>query len=291
MQQWPAGIAYVCCPHDIDRATYIKDCFQNNRISIKMEDGSYHNRVIIPSSILNEIEFPKSPEELGSAVGYVTETQHQKPMIFACYPKGDILGQGREHSFQFYRKLDDKFIMIDGDVKEGVLSININGGQGVSKMNISLDNESDTSELEVEVAGSVSIKTTNQTVLENHEEFRSVVEDSVEEEEKKSVISQTKEKTTFSNKHIVLNGENIEAIHYKGYRILINETGIEIDALDKEVTIRAGDSEIVIDDEGVEIESKEIRLNGSFEALYNKIPGTPIANVSQIGISKKVRIG
>ena len=42
MQQWPAGIAYVCCPYDIDRATYIKDCFQNNRISIKMEDGSYH---------------------------------------------------------------------------------------------------------------------------------------------------------------------------------------------------------------------------------------------------------
>lgn len=289
MNQWPAGIAYITCPQDIDRDIYIKECFLNNRVSIRMEDGSHHNQVILPTSILNEIEFPLNFKELGSAVAYLTESQHQKPMIIAHYPKADSLGEGRENSFQFTKKYEDKLISIDGDVKKGVLSLNINGGSGISKIYVGVDNDNETGELEVEVSGGIIMKTSGSTGFQNLEEFRSTVGDGGEDN--RSVISQTKDKTIVGNRHLIINGQDIEMIHYKGHRIVINEEGIEIDSLDKDIVLRAGDSVIQIDSSGVEIDAKAISLNGSFEVLYNKIPGAPIANVKQIGVSKKVKVG
>ena len=52
-------------------------------------------------------------------------------------------------------------------------------------------------------------------------------------------------------------------------------------------------SGVEISEDGVNIDSGngQVTINGDFEALYNTIPGTPIANVSQIGVSKKVKIG
>lgn len=296
MTLFPAGIAYIVCPHDIDRSLYIKECFLNNRITIRMEDGSTHNQVIIPSSILNEITFPTTSKELGSAVAYITEYQQQKPMIVAHYPKADQLGEGRENAFQFNKKWQDKFISVDGDVEKGVLNVSVNGGDGGAKIIFDLDNDNDTGEFELGVAGSVLIRTTSKTTFENKEEFRSVVASSIESEDEEetqeqSVISQTSQKIIVSGANVVINGKDIEVIHQKGYRIIINDDGIEIDALDKAVTIRSGENTVEIDEDGVDIEAKAVNLAGGFEALYNKIPGAPLANIKQIGVSKKVKIG
>ena len=46
-----------------------------------------------------------------------------------------------------------------------------------------------------------------------------------------------------------------------------------------------------MEDGRVDIEASKIGINGSFEVLYNKTPGLPITDISQIGISKKVTVG
>ena len=71
----------------------------------------------------------------------------------------------------------------------------------------------------------------------------------------------------------------------------MNEDGITIDALDKDITINSGESSIKMEDGRVDIEASKIGINGSFEVLYNKTPGLPITDISQIGISKKVTVG
>lgn len=87
----------------------------------------------------------------------------------------------------------------------------------------------------------------------------------------------------------------VEAVDWKiasGIFFSISPNGITIEALNKPIVINSGNSSVEITDNGVDIQSdKGISLNGGFEALYNLVPGMPITDVSQIGISKKVKIG
>jgi len=292
-EQWSAGIAYIALPNDIDRDLYVKDCYLNCRVSIKLEDGSMINRVPIGSDILNFITFPIKSNELGTAVVFVTEPNHKQPIIIARVQKSDELGDGRENVFQFRRKFNDKLVSIVGDVKEGMLSFNVNAGDKQGSFKILVDNDEDDCNFDLEVSGQVNIKTTDITLFENHNQFKSIVSDNDEENQSEpSIISQTRTRSLIANKEVVINGSDISAVHYKGYRIAINESGIQIDSLDKEIVIQSGNNKVLLNSQGIIIESdKEVSINGGFEALYNTVPGTPIANVGQIGISKKVKIG
>lgn len=288
---WSGGIAYVALPQDIDRSVYINECYRNGRVSIKMEDGSLYNQAPISLEILNFIDFPLKAGELGSAVVFVNEAVHNHPIIVGRVQKSDELGSGRERVFQIYRKFNDKLVGLIGDVERGTFSLNVNAGDKVGHVYIGLDNDADNNTLEIEVAGDVILKTTNKTLIENHTEFKSVISKSSEDKAEPSVISQTRDKVLVGSKQVVLNGDEISAIHYKGYQIIINDDGISIDALDKGVTIQAGSSKVQLRDSGILIKGGKISLNGSYEVLYNKVPGSPIVDVSQIGVSKKVRVG
>lgn len=77
-----------------------------------------------------------------------------------------------------------------------------------------------------------------------------------------------------------------------GAYIKVSKNGITVEAINKPIRVISGNSSVAITDNGVDIISdKQISLNGGFEALYNKVPGMPITDVSQIGVSQKVKIG
>ena len=74
--------------------------------------------------------------------------------------------------------------------------------------------------------------------------------------------------------------------------IEITSSGILIEGVNQPIQINSGNSYLAINENGIDVKSdKSINLNGGFEALFNKTPGMPIVDVSQIGISKKVKIG
>ena len=61
--------------------------------------------------------------------------------------------------------------------------------------------------------------------------------------------------------------------------------------MDKPIEINSNNSTVSLSSSGIDISSdKDIRLNGGFEALYNKVPGMPISDISQIGVAKKVKL-
>lgn len=291
-EQWSGGIAYIACPNDIDRSVYINDCYRNHRVSIKMEDGSLVNRVPISIDILSFIDFPLKSDELGTAVAFLTDPKHQHPMIIARFEKSDQLGDGRERVFQIGRKFNEKLVSIVGDVDKGTLSINLNAGDREGRLIINVDNDNDDNTFEVEVAGNIELKATDGTFFHNHNQFKSTVSDSEEDQPKPSIISQTRQRTLVTNEQVVINAGDASIVHYKGYRIAIDDNGIQIDGLDKEVVIRSHNNKIALNSKGIDIEGESsVRINGGFEALYNKTPGVPITDVSQIGVSKKVKIG
>lgn len=81
-------------------------------------------------------------------------------------------------------------------------------------------------------------------------------------------------------------------IEINGIKFNMDGHGITIEGREKPVKINSNNSTVAITENGIDVISdKGISLNGGFEALYNKVPGLPITDVSQIGISKKVTIG
>lgn len=80
--------------------------------------------------------------------------------------------------------------------------------------------------------------------------------------------------------------------HAKG-TITIDDGGVSIDAGENDLTIYNDSSSISLTDSGINIDSDdEVTINGGNPVLYSIVPGaTAIANVSMIGVSKKVKVG
>jgi len=95
--------------------------------------------------------------------------------------------------------------------------------------------------------------------------------------------------------HTVLLDDETDTItitHSKGTEVSMDKEGIYLSS-SAVIHISNGDTKVQITEEGINIDSsKSIYLGGDKAILYSKVPGlTAIADVAQIGISKKVKVG
>lgn len=93
---------------------------------------------------------------------------------------------------------------------------------------------------------------------------------------------------------ILINDEDdtITVIHSKGSEILLDKDSILLSS-PAVINLSNGSTKVQITEDGINIDSdKGIYVGGSKPVLYAKVPGiSTIADVSQIGISKKVKVG
>lgn len=89
------------------------------------------------------------------------------------------------------------------------------------------------------------------------------------------------------------NNNRVKVSTKRGIALVIDEkSGVTIEALNKDVTINSGTSKVVISSGEVSITAGSISVGGSFQVLYNKVPGSPVvANFAQIGVSTKITVG
>ena len=87
--------------------------------------------------------------------------------------------------------------------------------------------------------------------------------------------------------------ENTITINNKNATITIDDTGISVDASEGDIILHNDAHHISITDAGIDIASdKSITVGGQYNVLYSLVPDTPaIKDVSEIGVSKKVRVG
>jgi hypothetical protein len=87
--------------------------------------------------------------------------------------------------------------------------------------------------------------------------------------------------------------ENTITIKTKERTITLDDTGISIDAGDQDIVIHNDNNSLSITDSGIDIDSdKSINVGGQFNVLYSLVPNaSAIADVSQIGVSTKVKVG
>lgn len=131
---YPTGIGYVVLPERIDRGDYIQMCYRRERISILLDNGGDFVRdCYIDKSVLQNIEFPATTNELGSCIAFINERFNNKPIIVAVLSKEDETQFLEENTFEKIVGVGRNNISIVGRGADGRLSIDVeadtdNGG-------------------------------------------------------------------------------------------------------------------------------------------------------------------
>lgn len=200
--KYSGGIAYIAIPRDLDRDKYIRDCFANNYVSMRTEDGGFHNRIPVPPEVLNFLEFPTKVDELGSPVVYITDQQYNHHYIVNRYERRDSIGDNSEHKFKFTRQLESSHVEISGSVKDGAVNILIDSFNKKGSFNLNVYNANKDCQANIDIQGNIVINSSNNVEINQSNSFKVVTTD---EDDNSSSYQQTASENRFYNKKFIVN--------------------------------------------------------------------------------------
>ncbi|SHL14906.1 hypothetical protein SAMN05444266_102215 [Chitinophaga jiangningensis] len=208
--KYTVGIAYVAIPADVDRETYIRDCYRNYTISVWGDDGSFMNRLPVSPEVMNHLEFPAAIDQLGSPVVYVTEESQSLPIIIARFPVADQMGDAHEWAIKWSRSFEDAHVVIEGSPKNKNLSMSVDGGTVGGAMLWQVTGQQP-GQLAMAVNGDISCNASEGVSFKQQGMFRSTTVDRTAEEgddSKTVVFEQYPGQNSFKGeKFIINNGE------------------------------------------------------------------------------------
>lgn len=202
-EKWSSGVAYVAIPQDLDRATYINECYRQGLISIKTEDGGFYNRVPVCLWAFNFIEFPDTPQDNGSPVVYITEPMHKQPMVVSIINKNDELIDLVEHQFKLRKKYKKNFVEIVGSAKGGYIGINVDSEED-AQVFINVSNKNKNAKLDISIDGQILTHTSGDATHTRYGDYLSQSFDPVDESQSAS-HKQTSSSNEFINDEFVIN--------------------------------------------------------------------------------------
>jgi len=199
-EAFSAGIAYVAIPSDVDRGKYIRECYRTSTVSIFSEHNGFNNRVPIDKFSINFIKFPDDVNKFGTAVSFVLDPIHKKPIIVGIYHSGDEISNLKENQFRFGREFKGKFIEIAGSSEEGYISLNVITDKG-GKVSINVGSKDESGELDVKISGSVNITASCDTNIKQFGTFNLATIDKDNEEQFSTFEQNSKQHIFFDEQH------------------------------------------------------------------------------------------
>jgi hypothetical protein len=163
-EMFNAGIAYVVIPSDVDRSVYIRECFKTSTVSIFSEFNGLSNRVPVDLFTLNFIEFPELQNQFGSALSFIIDGVHKKPIITGLYRKQDELCDIKEHQFKFKREFKGNVVEIVGSPDGKYLGINVSSDKG-GEVFLNVRSKDASGKININVDGDCNVTALNNTTL------------------------------------------------------------------------------------------------------------------------------
>ena len=293
-----SGVGFVIIPPGVDIEIYKEDCFASNTVSITGFDFGHIHNVPVDKEVMQTLEFPKRIGEMGSPVVFVNIPKHNVPVVVACLKNEKDVFKTHEKRIRKTKSSGSKVVDLDMDADDARIAMSVNGDELIPAIiELLVKGNNSKNYLKVEVDGTTFIKSKLNilTISNTKQEFivlnkKGVVVGKI----KLSSVDDERflYQDDFQNEIIV--GKSGQSIKDKsGNIVTIDESGVNVDAADNGIKLVSNESVVEISEDGVNIDSGNghVTINGDFEALYNTIPGMPIANISQIGVSKKVKIG
>lgn len=229
---FPSGIAYVVIPSDVDRSTYIRECFKTSTVSIFSEFNGFTNRVPVDIFTLNFIDFPDNVNQFGSAVSFVVDPVHKKPIVIGMYNKQDELCDLKEHQFKFKRHLNGNVVEIVGSPDGKYLGINVSADKG-GEVFLNVKSHDSSGKVNINVDGDCNLTALNNTSIKQFGVLSLITanrddqdEATVEEHTSTSKTIFTKEEEHNVDKFLINNGEEnfmLGQAFKKFVKALINE--------------------------------------------------------------------
>ena len=193
------GTGYISVPQDVDRDLYVEDCFRNGYVAVQTDFGEFLDRVAIDKTSLKDIDFPIDSEHLGSFVVWVSIPKHKIPVVIGVLMKNDELWDVTENQFQLRKEINGTVVEINGDADQGVVSINVAGGESNGVLNITVNNKDSAGKINLIVDGELNIQSGNKIAVLARNEILLKIKDSINSPDKETIISY-KNGTGFSYK-------------------------------------------------------------------------------------------
>lgn len=252
------GFGYVTIPYDTDRDKFIKTCLRKERIAIQLDyGGGVINNCYVSKQILNQIKFPETKNELGSAVAYIVPDFFDIPIIIGIISKEDETQLLEENSFKHEVDFNNSIVSVLGKGKTGELFIDVNSDfASGGNIYISLKNKDNKAKLDVKCFGGVNIYAEDDITLKTLKTacIRSFYVDENGEEKLNSELS--------------LNEDNFEIEDKNKNKIISNSNGEIIIQPNSKCKIFEGSSPLVKGDElKKQLEILSLRVSLIIEAL------------------------
>lgn len=91
---YSVGVGYVIIPYGVERADFIKTCYQTETICIRSEGGDFFKNVPVSVDQMESIIFPAEVGvATGSVVVYAVVPKHNAPVVFAVLGLKDTVGK------------------------------------------------------------------------------------------------------------------------------------------------------------------------------------------------------
>lgn len=154
----PVGFGYITIPFDVDREKYIKTCYRKERVAIQLDGGgSVIDNCYISKESLQQIKFPISDKELGSAVAYIVPHFHNIPIIVGVISKADETQLLEENSFKKVVRTSNANVSVIGRGKSGELFVNVESDfENEGSIYITLRSKNNTSKFNIKCFGDIS---------------------------------------------------------------------------------------------------------------------------------------
>ena len=179
---YPIGVGYVIIPYGVERADFIKTCYQTETICIRTEGGDFFKNVPVSVDQMESIVFPAEVgTALGSVVIFAVVPKHNAPVVVAVLGLKDTVGKLiEEGQIKLNKATGDNSTDIEMRTNGGA-QVNISASGDASKMVFKLTSPGEDSVFDIMTKGEVNVYGSKLLRLFSGEEVRlELVDDKLE---------------------------------------------------------------------------------------------------------------
>lgn len=154
---------FIYMPSDIDRNTYIQNCFRTGTVTLVDEWNEIQHRARIGKLALQSISFPKDIDSKGSEVICNSMPYSGQLYVVDVYYKADEFVDQTEESYRFIKTINGGIaeLLIDGN---GKINLNVDSEE-VSEVSINVTDKNKSGKFTVNVNGSATLNASKNVLI------------------------------------------------------------------------------------------------------------------------------
>lgn len=271
-----SGVGYVVLSREIDRKTYIENCYRNNIITIVSDKSELIRNCLILKSAWKDIQFPSSFKERGSCVIWINIPILNKCVIVGVVNKKDDYNNFNDNQSNDERKTEQASaaILKDGDNGSVKIMSDSLGEDGGVFVNVT--NADELGMFKVYVQGGVDIQAENAVQIKAKSVVQIWVGDESEENRGNLIEISSDHGFKFEDEHnntISINDEGIDIIDKYNNKIVTDENGILIEREDCQIALESGKGfkTVVSNGDTIELIDKDLEDNKESAVTYTPL--------------------